>query len=424
MTYQNTLATSTNNLCGNGFESAYKNKKVLVTGHTGFKGSWLTQWLLQLKADVYGYALSSPTSPSLFEQLHLADKIHHQIADIRDTASLQRCIAAVQPDVIFHLAAQPLVRDSYRIPLETVEINTMGTLYVLEAVRQANISTVIVAITTDKCYENKEWEFGYRETDPMGGYDPYSSSKGAAELLISSWRYSFFNTDKIAEHGIRVASVRAGNVIGGGDWAKDRIIPDCMKSLLSNVPVEIRNPHATRPWQHVLEPLGGYLLLGARLLEASPAEAAALCSAFNFGPNITGNRSVAELVDKIIDEWGSGSWHLAAQEQAPHEAKLLHLSIDKAYQMLHWHPQWAFEDTIGETVRWYKAAFEDEKRIPAVTVEQIEAYQAKLFHHFQRNNVSHGLTGTSFFLHRELSKEGFTSLFLLPSLTQDFYYLL
>jgi CDP-glucose 4,6-dehydratase len=292
---------------------------------------------------------------------------------------LQKCVSSFRPDIIFHLAAQPLVRESYERPLETVEVNTMGTLYLLEAIRIANIPTVVICITTDKCYENKEWAYGYRETDPMGGFDPYSSSKGAAELLISSWRCSFFHPDKISEHGVKVASVRAGNVIGGGDWAKDRIVPDCMKSLFNGSPIEIRNPVATRPWQHVLEPLGGYLLLGARLLMANPTQAAPLCSAFNFGPNIAGNRNVAELVDSIITNWGGGSWYAPEQQNEPHEAQMLHLSIDKANHLLQWQPQWTFEETIRETTRWYKVALEDERHIPEITLQQIKDYQAKLF---------------------------------------------
>lgn len=361
-----------------GFGEKYKNKKILVTGHTGFKGSWLTQWLLEMEATVCGYSLAPPTNPSLFEQLNLAEKIQHQIADIRNFAAIKECVASFQPDIVFHLAAQPLVRESYETPLETVEVNTLGTAYLLEAVRQANHPMAVVAITTDKCYENKEWVYGYRESDPMGGYDPYSASKGAAELLIASWRNSFFPPAKIAEHGVRLASVRAGNVIGGGDWAKDRIMPDCIKSLCQNELIEIRNPQATRPWQHVLEPLEGYLLLGARLLETDPSKVAPLCSAFNFGPSIIGNRPVAELVETVIQNWGGGSWYTPYQKGAPHEATLLHLNIDKAYHLLNWQPKWTFEEAVRETTRWYKTAYKDPVRIPAVTIEQIHLYQSLL----------------------------------------------
>lgn len=373
-----TIAASKEALSHKSLEYSYKGKKVLITGHTGFKGSWLTQWLLQMEAHVFGYSLEPPTDPCLYSQLHLERQVEQQIADIRDFDTLKAWMKYAQPDIIFHLAAQPLVRESYLRPLETVQVNTMGTLHVLEAVRQLNLSTVVVAITTDKCYENKEWEYGYREADPMGGYDPYSSSKGAAEIFISSWRNSFFHPEKIAEHGVRLASVRAGNVIGGGDWAKDRIVPDCMNSLYSGNPIEVRSPYATRPWQHVLEPLGGYLSLGAKLLEADAVQAKGFCEAFNFGPYISGNRTVMELVEKVIHYWGGGTWHLSDLSSAPHEAQLLHLCTDKAHHRLNWHPQWTFEETIRETTRWYKAALEEKSCIVEITNEQITAYHTKL----------------------------------------------
>src|SRR6185295_15574946 len=252
----------------------YRGKTVLVTGHTGFKGSWLTLWLKELGAMVSGYALPPNTDPSLFELLNLGKKIDHAYGDVRDLEQLKQCLLRIKPDIIFHLAAQSNVGKSYEEPLQTVQINTLGTLNLLEAVRQTKLPVSLVLITSDKCYENKEWLFGYRETDDLGGYDPYSASKGAVELLISSWRNSFFHPEKIQEHGVRVASARAGNVVGGGDWNKGRIVPDCVMDLQKQVPIAVRNPHATRPWQHVLEPLNGYLLLGSRLLSSSPADAA------------------------------------------------------------------------------------------------------------------------------------------------------
>src|SRR5688572_16502741 len=276
------------------FNNIFRNKKIFVTGHTGFKGSWLSLWLRNLGADVYGYSLPPPTNPSLFELLNLEDDLYHKVADIRDQEELRKSISHVKPDIIFHLAAQSVVGESYVTPLETVETNVMGTVNVMEAVRKSGIATAIVLVTSDKCYENKEWLHGYRENDPLGGYDPYSASKGAAEVLISSWRNSFFRPENIKQHGVRLASVRAGNVIGGGDWTNESLVPDCIRYLKSNKSIPVRNPYATRPWQHVLEPLSGYLLLGAKLM--GPVEQAAqFCEAFNFGPLVNSNRTVKDL---------------------------------------------------------------------------------------------------------------------------------
>ncbi|MFO7669640.1 MAG: CDP-glucose 4,6-dehydratase [Bacteroidales bacterium] len=352
----------------------YRDKKVLVTGHTGFKGGWLSQWLLSLGADVYGIALPPLGEISLFDQLHLEKQLHHSICDIRESESLKKKLGEIRPDVIFHLAAQPLVRESYKIPLETVETNVMGTLHILEAVRTLKLATTIVVITSDKSYENREWLFGYRENDPMGGYDPYSASKGACEVLTASWRRSFFNPADYAKHGVKLATARAGNVIGGGDWAADRIVPDCMRALLNEKPIDVRNPWATRPWQHVLEPLGGYLLLGEKLLNSSDtSELETYCDAFNFGPLIGSNKTVESLVSELIHEWGTGTWTFEKQH-AVHEASLLNLTIDKAYQLLGWYPVWDFRKTIKRTVEWYRIYKEDPDQIPNLTLQQITDY--------------------------------------------------
>lgn len=336
----------------NCFGGAYAGKMVFVTGHTGFKGAWLTEWLLSLGAKVTGFSLPPPTQPSLFDQLGLADRIRNIVGDVRDAQALAAAVTAARPDFIFHLAAQPLVRESYRTPVETYDTNVMGTIHLLEAARQLQKSCAVVCITTDKCYENKEWVHGYREEDPLGGYDPYSSSKAAAEIAIAAWRRSFFK-----EHPVKVASARAGNVIGGGDWAADRIVPDCIRALQKREPIAVRNKHATRPWQHVLEPLSGYLWLGAVLAKPKLTEYSAdkFSSAFNFGPGHDANRTVAELVEQILKHW-SGRWVDRSDPKAVHEASLLQLTTDKANALLGWAPVWAFPDTIRATVTWYAAA--------------------------------------------------------------------
>ncbi len=350
----------------------YKNKKVLISGHTGFKGSWLTQWLLFLNAKVFGYSHEIPTNPSLFVQLGNQNKMNSHIGDIRDFEALKKHIEKVKPDVIFHLAAQSLVRESYDHPLETIETNITGTANVLEAVRQLNLATSIIVITSDKCYDNKEWVYGYRENDAFGGYDPYSASKGAAEIIVSSWRNSFFNPKNYQQHKVKLASARAGNVIGGGDWAKDRILPDCIRALQKNETIQIRNPFATRPWQHVLESLGGYLLLGSKLLENSLENSDIYCSGFNFGPFSTSNKNVELLVNEILKHW-NGTWHYE-KEDAMHEAFLLNLNIDKAIQLLNWTPVWDFQTTISKTVEWYKKSFDDPNNIEQITKDQIREY--------------------------------------------------
>ena len=370
----------------NSIFKCYQGRRVLVTGHTGFKGSWLCEWLLALGAEVHGFALEPPTRPSLFRQLKLAKRIaSHTIGDVRDLSAVVRTMRRVKPDFIFHLAAQPLVRLSYEKPVETFEVNVMGTVNVLEAARRvyglgrtqfghqisgghaSGQQVSIVCVTTDKCYENRETSHPYREDEPMGGYDPYSCSKGCDELLIASYRRSFFGTP---DSPVWVASARAGNVIGGGDWAKDRIVPDCMRALAKGQPIPVRNKVSTRPWQHVLEPLSGYLTLGAAL--AARERFDEVCGGFNFGPNPRANRTVKELVEEIL-KWENGSWVDKSDPHAVHEAGLLNLSIVKARRILGWRPRWGFAETVKQTIGWYGAVAHgmDPK---LATQEQIAAY--------------------------------------------------
>ena len=343
----------------------------MVTGHTGFKGSWLCQWLLNLGATVRGYALDPPTSPGLFDQLGLSSQLEDVRSDIRDRNRLLAEIEEFRPEFLFHLAAQPLVRYSYQQPIETYETNVMGTIHVLDALRNLNHPCVVIVVTTDKCYENREWIYGYRENEAMGGADPYSSSKGMAELAVSAYRRSYFQNGTI-----RVASVRAGNVIGGGDWATDRIVPDCVRALHKNEPIVVRNPLATRPWQHVLEPLHGYLMLAQQLHRAPPASDRLnqLCSGFNFGPESSSNRTVQELVDQLLQTI-PGSWRNHCDPQSLHEAHLLHLCIDKAKSLLDWKPKWDFETSVKMTAEWYQhhATGQD---VRLLTQQQISAYAA------------------------------------------------
>ena len=348
--------------------AAYKGRTVLVTGHTGFKGAWLAEWLLLMGARVVGVSLP-PSDPNLFDQLGLAGRLAHHVQDIRDLAGLRRIVLDARPDYVFHLAAQPLVRDSYRAPVETYATNVMGTVNVLQSLRSLEEryagdghGCAAVLITTDKVYENREWAYGYRENDPLGGHDPYSSSKAAAEIAIASFRSSYFNPDR-ADLQVGIASARAGNVIGGGDWGADRLVPDSVRALLKGEAIKVRNSCATRPWQHVLEPLGGYLLLGQLLREAlqsmtGEARITALhrnASAFNFGPNLESNRSVRELVEAVLSHW-PGRWEDASDPAAPHEAALLNLVTDKAFHVLGWQPRWTFEPTVARTLAWYRRA--------------------------------------------------------------------
>lgn len=353
------------------FADAYRDKRVFLTGHTGFKGSWLAEWLLALGADITGYSLPPLTEPAVFDQLGLTPRLKHIEGDVRDLTKLRAAVETTRPDFIFHLAAQPLVRLSYREPVETYSTNIMGTVNVLEAARLAARPCTVIVVTTDKCYENKEAVYRYREEDPMGGYDPYSSSKGAAELVISAYRRSYFSAP---DSSVRLASGRAGNVLGGGDWALDRIVPDCIRALQRGEAIPVRNKVSTRPWQHVLEPLSGYLWLGASLAGA-PAPRVELASAFNFGPPPASNRTVAELVVEILQHW-PGRWEDKSDPKAVHEATLLNLATDKAQQLLHWDPVWSFEQTIAETVKWYREFHLNPTNLAAYTAGQITAYTA------------------------------------------------
>lgn len=363
------------------FANIYRGKKVLLTGHTGFKGAWLAEWLVSLGADVTGYSLPPPTDPALFSQLDSASRVRHVEGDVRDLGAVDRVVRAAEPDFVFHLAAQPLVRLSYREPVETYATNVMGTVNVLDAVRRSGRPCVIVAITTDKCYENREWVHGYREEDPMGGFDPYSSSKGAAELVIAAYRRSYFSQP---DSPIRLASARAGNVIGGGDWALDRIVPDCIRALQAGESIPVRNKVATRPWQHVLEPLSGYLWLGAALSGENPSAfhfpKNNYAGAFNFGPALASNRSVAELVAEVLQHW-PGRWEDRSDPAAVHEAQRLNLATDKAFHLLQWQPVWNFAETIAETVTWYREVDSAPARALAKTRAQIAAFSQTAHQH-------------------------------------------
>ena len=358
------------------FADIYRGRRVLVTGHTGFKGSWLAEWLLTLGADVTGLALPPPTEPALFDQLGLAGRLRHRLGDIRDLAQVRQVVEEAQPEFVFHLAAQPLVRLSYEQPVETYATNVLGTIHVLEALRLAGRACSVICVSTDKCYENREWVHGYREEDAMGGHDPYSSSKGAAELAIAAYRRSFFSNP---QSPVRLASARAGNVIGGGDWALDRIVPDCMRALQRGETIAVRNRVATRPWQHVLEPLAGYLWLAAALAAAGtasavlPASLGDLAGAYNFGPALTSNRSVADLVQESLKHW-PGHWEDRSDPQAVHEAQLLNLVADKAYHRLQWRPVWPFEATVARTVDWYRQSWQNQAPAAELTRAHIDAY--------------------------------------------------
>ena len=329
------------------FANFYAGKRVLVTGHTGFKGGWLSLWLKKLAAEVSGLGLKPPGDPNLYELIRSTTFTREHECDVRDLKAVASAVKQTTPDLIFHLAAQPLVRRSYADPVETYETNALGTVHLLEAARRSELPCAIVVITTDKCYENQGGEHGYRETDPLGGQDVYSMSKAAAELAVHSWRKSFFLTNPKLGN---VASVRAGNVIGGGDYAEDRIVPDCIRALLAGKPIPVRNPSAMRPWQHVLDCLSGYLWLGACLARAG--KQTPLASAFNFGPDDQANLPVSELVREILRLW-PGSWEQVGQPGAPHEAHKLNLAIDKAAALLQWFPVWPFQEAIRQTVAWY-----------------------------------------------------------------------
>ena len=349
-------------------QNTYRGKKVFITGHTGFKGSWLAAWLCTLGATVKGYALAPEYDNGLFGLIENAGMIESVIADIRDTERVTKEILAFQPDYIFHLAAQPLVRRSYKLPTETFDVNVTGTASVLEAAAKLKNACTIVVITTDKVYENKEIDVLYKEDDQLGGYDPYSASKACTEIVVSSFRRSFFNSNKYLEHKKAIASVRAGNVIGGGDWSEDRIVPDIARALLNNETIGVRNASAVRPWQHVLEPLGGYLLVGA-LLNEHPEKYA---TAYNFGPLPADHLTVKELVDIAIKVWGKGEWKDTSAPNALHEANLLKLDIAKAKEELGWIPKLNALEAISWTIEWYKKPIAERLTF---SVEQIKTYQ-------------------------------------------------
>ena len=351
----------------------FKDKSVLVTGHTGFKGSWLCLWLHRLGAKVTGLSLEPPTTPNHFSDANILDLLaSHILADIRDEKAVSRAIEESQPDLILHLAAQTIVRRGYREPLETFSTNVMGTACVLEAIRLAKRPCSVVVVTSDKCYDNREQVWGYRETDPMGEKDPYGSSKGAAELVVRSYRDSYFPVSKIAQHGIKVASARAGNVIGGGDWTEDALLVDVIKALSIREPVIVRNPNAFRPWNHVLQALSGYLTLSARLMTSNDP---AYCSGWNIGP-IPGNEiPVREVVELLLDEWGEGSWIDGSDPNAPREAGILRLSIDKALWELNWKPCWDVRESIRQTAKWYRHRQGNEGAMRDFSLSQIVEYE-------------------------------------------------
>ena len=345
-------------------------KRVFLTGHTGFKGSWLSIWLQSLGASVTGYALAPPTTPSLYDTAKVASGMDTVTGDIRDLQNLQKAMQQARPEIVIHMAAQSLVRESYAQPVDTYAVNVMGTVNLLEAVRQTPGVKAVVNVTTDKCYENREWAWGYRENEPMGGYDPYSSSKGCAELVSAAYRSSFFNPLAYVQHGVAVATARAGNVIGGGDWAKDRLIPDMINAFEAGRPAIIRNPHAIRPWQHVLEPLRGYMTLAEHLYNQGPAFA----EGWNFGPNDDDARSVGWIAKQLTRQWGqSASWQ-ADEGEHPHEASYLKLDISKARSRLKWHPLMRLETALDMIVAWSQQRLAGSD-IRAITLSQIQTYQ-------------------------------------------------
>jgi len=347
----------------------WKGKRVLVTGHSRFKGSWLSIWLEEIGAKVIGVSLDAPTVPSIFQKANIADDLTSIRQDIRDGERLKTIFKKYQPEIVFHLAAQPLVRQSYQKPVETYEINVMGTLHVLEAIRNCNSVRSAVLITTDKCYENKEWDWGYRENEPMGGHDPYSSSKASCELLIASYRSSYYSIKTHNQHNTAIASVRAGNVIGGGDWAKDRLIPDIIRAIQKNIPVSIRYPNAIRPWQHVLEPLYGYLKLAECLFKDGDKYA----EGWNFGPRDDDAKPVIWIVNKVLDLWGGGT-SIVDHGDHLHEAGLLKLDCSKAHNRLDWQPIWSLEMALHKIVEWHKYEIENEGSVKSICIKQIHDY--------------------------------------------------
>lgn len=349
----------------------WRGKRVLITGHTGFKGTWLTLWLHSLGAEITGFALEPPTQPSLFELTRAAEGIRSITGDIRDAGAVASLVADVEPEVVFHMAAQPLVRYSYEHPIETYHTNVLGTVHLLDAIRRVSSVRAVVSVTSDKCYENREWVWGYREHEPMGGFDPYSSSKGCAELVTSAFRNSYFPLEDFARHRCAVASARAGNVIGGGDWAEGRLIPDILQAITAKQPVQIRSPKAIRPWQHVLEPLSGYLLLAERLCTDGPAYA----DGWNFGPSDADVRSVEWIVERLTRCWGPEATWVLDGENHPHEANYLKLDSSKARQVMGWATRWSLEEALLHIVDWHQAYIRGED-IRTCTLGQIEDYMS------------------------------------------------
>lgn len=353
--------------------SFWAGKRVLVTGHTGFKGGWLSLWLTRLGANVAGYALAPPTEPSLFALTRLDQKMESVIGDIRDAERLTRAVREFEPQIVFHLAAQPLVRYSYADPIETFEVNALGTAHLLEALRRAPSARAIVIVTSDKCYENREWPWAYRENEAMGGFDPYSASKGCAELVAASFRNSYFATADHPTRGAALATARAGNVIGGGDWAADRLVPDILRALERGETAQIRFPRAVRPWQHVLEPLAGYLTLAERLW----SEGAPFAEAWNFGPDPSGERTVAEIADALCRAYGEGAGWTKSGGDEPHEAHLLKLDSAKARSRLGWRPQWSIFEALEAIVDWESRRRRGED-VATTSLAQIDAYERRM----------------------------------------------
>ncbi len=352
-------------------QNFWKNKRVLITGHTGFKGTWLLHWLKLMGAQIAGFALAPPTSPSLFELSHASKGIVSVEGDVRNMAALQNIIMNFQPEIIIHMAAQALVRRSYKDPADTYATNVMGTVNLFEAVRQSGCVRAVVNVTSDKCYENREWVWGYRETDPMGGYDPYSCSKGCAELVTASYRRAFFNSERYDLHHTGVASARAGNVIGGGDWAEDRLVPDIIRAFMQSRHVEIRRPNAVRPWQHVLEPLSGYLCLAEKLYQDGPRYA----QSWNFGPSDTDAMPVGWIVQQMASLWGDNAGFILDTQPHPHEAGWLKLDCSKARTLLNWRPRLNLKTAIEWTVGWYKTYCQEPHSCRNMIESQIVQYQ-------------------------------------------------
>ena len=352
-------------------DTFWKDKRVFLTGHTGFKGAWLSIWLNKLGANVTGFSLEPPTKPSLFEIASLHEKMKSLTGDIRDLSMLRKTLAVSRPDIVIHMAAQALVRESYKNPVETYATNVMGTVHILEAIREVSSVKAVVMVTSDKCYENRDMNRPFQEHEPMGGYDPYSNSKGCAELVIDAYRRSFFNGDAADSSLAAIASARAGNVIGGGDWAADRIIPDCMKALLENRKIVVRNPRATRPWQHVLEPLNGYLALAQKLYEKGKSFA----EAWNFGPDEKDAVPVKSLVAQLCNQWNKNAEFIFSDSNGPHEAQYLKLDSTKARERLGWKPRWDITRALSSITAWYRA-FQDNRDMHTFCQKQIEEYES------------------------------------------------